>query len=95
MILENAFQYGIIFILVQPAQPTWIRHFSSFTGTILVDGVDISHVSLPILRSRMAVIPQDPTIFGGTLRFNLDPACKYSDPEIWRVLESVRLKVRR
>jgi len=48
-------------------------------GQILIDGVDIKSVQIEHLRSRITVIPQDPTIFSGTLRFNLDPEDKVSD----------------
>jgi ATP-binding cassette subfamily C (CFTR/MRP) protein 1/ATP-binding cassette subfamily C (CFTR/MRP) protein 2 len=44
-----------------------------FSGKILIDGVDISKVNLNHLRSRITVIPQDPVLFKGTLRYNLDP----------------------
>ena len=44
-----------------------------FSGKVLIDGVDISKVNLNHLRSRITVIPQDPVLFKGTLRYNLDP----------------------
>lgn len=50
-----------------------------FKGSILLDGLDISHVPLAELRSRITVIPQDPTMFTGTLRFNIDPENKVTD----------------
>jgi ABC-type multidrug transport system fused ATPase/permease subunit len=43
------------------------------SGAILIDGVDISKVDLNLLRSKVTVIPQDPTLFTGSLRFNIDP----------------------
>ncbi|KAL0274896.1 UNVERIFIED_CONTAM: hypothetical protein PYX00_002924 [Menopon gallinae] len=61
------------------------------SGAITIDGVDISLIPLPILRSRITVIPQDPVIFTGTLRSNLDPYNKYSDEIIWNVLKQTKL----
>jgi len=48
-------------------------------GYIYIDGVDIRDVDLEVLRSKVTIIPQDPTLFTGTLRFNLDPEEKASD----------------
>ena len=58
------------------------RIIESYSGCILMDDIDISKVDLNDLRSNIAVIPQDPTIFTGTLRFNLDPTGQLSDHEI-------------
>jgi len=56
-------------------------------GSLLIDGIDIARVDLPTLRSRLAIIPQDPVLFTGTLRSNLDPTKANSDEELWNVLQ--------
>ncbi|KAI7725504.1 hypothetical protein M8C21_007046, partial [Ambrosia artemisiifolia] len=61
-------------------------------GKIVVDGIDISTVGLHDLRSQFGVIPQDPTLFNGTVRYNLDPLCQHSDHEIWEVLGKCQLR---
>lgn len=55
-------------------------------GKICVDSIDCSSVNLNALRSSIAIIPQEPVMFGGTLRTNLDPFNRYSDKEILDVL---------
>ncbi|XP_068605615.1 multidrug resistance-associated protein 1 [Brachionichthys hirsutus] len=61
-------------------------------GHIFIDGVDIAQLGLHELRSRITIIPQDPVLFSGTLRMNLDPFDHYSDDEVWRALEYSHLK---
>ncbi|XP_075435703.1 ATP-binding cassette sub-family C member 3 isoform X3 [Ascaphus truei] len=68
------------------------RILEAAEGTIKIDGVNISEIGLHDLRSMLTIIPQDPVLFSGTLRMNLDPFDKYSEDDIWKVLELSHLK---
>lgn len=69
------------------------RIIEASSGKILIDGTDISTLTLHDLRSRLTIIPQDPVLFEGTVRDNLDPFGKCSDVMLWQVLAKASLKV--
>ncbi|CAI9118817.1 OLC1v1020436C1 [Oldenlandia corymbosa var. corymbosa] len=71
----------VFFRLVEPS-----------AGKIVIDGIDISNLGLHDLRSRFGIIPQEPVLFEGTVRSNIDPIGLYSDDEIWKSLERCQLK---
>ncbi|XP_054155693.1 multidrug resistance-associated protein 1-like [Oppia nitens] len=70
-----------LFRLIEPAM-----------GRIVIDGIDISQLGLHELRSRLTIIPQEPVLFSGTIRSNLDPFDRFSDDQLWSVLEQSHLK---
>eukprot|EP00026_Physarum_polycephalum_P000464 Phypoly_transcript_00465.p1 GENE.Phypoly_transcript_00465~~Phypoly_transcript_00465.p1 ORF type:complete len:1411 (+),score=128.73 Phypoly_transcript_00465:182-4414(+) len=61
-------------------------------GKILIDGINIRTIGLKDLRSKLAIIPQDPTLFTGTIRSNLDPFNQYEDQAVWQALEACYMK---
>nr|QWN59132.1 ATP-binding cassette C transporter [Rehmannia glutinosa] len=71
----------VLFRLVEPS-----------AGKIIIDGIDISALGLHDLRSRFGIIPQEPVLFEGTVRSNIDPTGLYSDDEIWKSLDRCQLK---
>ncbi|KAL4565467.1 hypothetical protein LXL04_029563 [Taraxacum kok-saghyz] len=70
-----------LFRLVEPTE-----------GRIIIDEIDITTIGLHVLRSSFGIIPQEPTLFSGSIRYNLDPLAEHNDKELWKVLEKCQLR---
>ncbi|KAG2422455.1 hypothetical protein HXX76_016025 [Chlamydomonas incerta] len=68
------------------------RMFELAYGRIVIDGINMAHIKLQKVRAGIAIIPQEPVMFKGTVRSNLDPFGDQPDAELWRALELVHLK---
>lgn len=69
-----------------------IFRMAEIEGDIVIDDIDTQMISLEQLRSKISIIPQDPVLFSGSMRRNLDPFEEYSDELLWKSLEEVKLK---
>ena len=61
-------------------------------GHVTINGIDTKTIGLHDLRRNISIIPQDPVLFTGTMRYNLDPFDEYSNAQLWEALEQVQLK---
>merc|ERR1712113_1361502 len=68
------------------------RIIEAAEGSIYIDGIDIASLGLHELRSRITIIPQDPVLFSGSLRMNLDPFNVYTDEKVWEALKLAHLE---
>ncbi|MEQ2171770.1 hypothetical protein GOODEAATRI_014124, partial [Goodea atripinnis] len=68
------------------------ENYEGLLRRIVIDNIDISKLPLQTLRSRLSIILQDPFLFSGTIRFNLDPEMKATDEMLWEALEIAQLK---
>ena len=72
-------------------QNALLRLIELSSGSICIDGVDVRELGLHELRNQISIIPQDPVLFSGSLRFALDPFSSFRDDQVWQVLEEVQL----
>lgn len=71
-----------------------LRIVEAAEGQVFIDGLDVKTIGLDDLRTRIAIIPQEPVLFVGTVRSNLDPFHRSTDDEIWKALDAVHLSER-
>ncbi|XP_077977977.1 ATP-binding cassette sub-family C member 9-like [Glandiceps talaboti] len=68
------------------------RMIDTYKGSIYIDDINIAHIPLLKVRNRLSIIPQDPVLFRGTIRYNLDPYGVRTDDELWEALEIAQMK---
>ncbi|CAH8829286.1 unnamed protein product [Trichobilharzia szidati] len=94
-VIESGFKVGIVGRTGSGKSTLFsciLRLVTGEQGKILIDDVDIKKVKLEELRKHISVVPQDPMMFAGSIRMNLDPRGEHSDARIWNALSSVQLE---
>ena len=77
--------------LLRIVEPT-VEDGDEYEAPISVDGIDILRIGLADLRSIIGIIPQNPVLFSGTIRSNMDPFNEYTDSEVWNAMEGCGMK---
>jgi len=83
---------SLLLVLLRLVEPSLDDMEDSYDPPISIDGVDILRIGLKELREKIGIIPQDPVLFSGTIRSNMDPFNKYDDKKIWHALERCGMK---
>jgi ABC-type multidrug transport system fused ATPase/permease subunit len=84
---------SLLLALLRLVEPTLVvDDIEEYRAPVTIDGVDVLRVGLRDLRSRIGIIPQNPVLFAGTIRSNIDPFNKFSDDQIWKALEQCGLQ---
>ena len=84
------FLYLFFLLAAFPCLVQALLQFAEPTGSIYIDDVNIASLGLHDVRGCISMIPQDPTLFSGTIRSNIDPFNEHSDMNLWSVIEQVR-----
>jgi ATP-binding cassette subfamily C (CFTR/MRP) protein 1 len=77
--------------LLRLVEPSIANDLEAYEAPISIDGVDILRIGLRELRSKLGIIPQNPVLFSGSIRSNMDPFNNFTDKQIWKALEQCRL----
>jgi len=83
---------SLLLTLLRLVEPSVGSEAENYDAPMLIDGVDILRVGLKELRSKICIIPQNPVLFSGTIRSNIDPFDQFTDEQIWRALNQCGMK---
>ena len=83
---------SLLLCLLRIVEPELDANAEKYEAPLTIDGIDVLRIGLNVLRSAIAIIPQNPVLFSGTIRSNMDPFDEYSDGQIWMALEKCGMK---
>ncbi|KAL3943726.1 MAG: hypothetical protein SGBAC_002196 [Bacillariaceae sp.] len=83
---------SLLLSLLRLVEPNFEESKGDYKSPITIDGVDIMRIGLTELRSKLGIIPQNPVLFSGTIKINMDPFDEYTTEDIWKALEQCGMK---